>query len=420
MRIVFSFKNGSLSEPKHSLSFSFPCRSRSAHQLIIPSPTVVPPQTVHNLHREGRRLSVQDKLEHFKMASEPTVFHIQLQYGPMLIGVFLNMILYGVLLNQMYFYYKTYTDSIWIRLFVSYLFFLETANTCIDMAMIYQPLVAEFGTLKAVQNFPTLFLMEPIFIVAISTPIQIFFARRILKITKSYWIPGIIVALALASCAGGFITGVKIEGLKLFSKKPELHWSALLWFLTSCVADLLITAALVLSLSQRKTGYSYTDSVVDKIIKLAVQTGMVTSICAVGDVAFFMALPHNGLNFIWDLTLAKLYTNCLMSTLNARAGLMKSSENNGSSGLPHRNPLENSSSRRERESRVRPKERFGFPDATSPSMVSAPSNVYELENTKTFEAAVESEGRYSPSSYHRDVEFGITVTKVVERMEDRM
>lgn len=48
--------------------------------------------------------------------------------------------------------------------------------------------------------------------------------------------------------AGGFITGVKVAILKLFALKPELHWPALLWLLTSCVADLLITATLVRSL----------------------------------------------------------------------------------------------------------------------------------------------------------------------------
>lgn len=48
--------------------------------------------------------------------------------------------------------------------------------------------------------------------------------------------------------AGGFITGVKVAILKLFALKPQLHWPALLWLLTSCVADLLITATLVRSL----------------------------------------------------------------------------------------------------------------------------------------------------------------------------
>ncbi|KAJ3743233.1 hypothetical protein DFH05DRAFT_1300540 [Lentinula detonsa] len=332
-------------------------------------------------------------------------FHIQLQYGPMLIGVFLNMILYGVLLNQMFFYYKTYPlDSLWVRIFVAYLLMLETANTAIDMAMMYQPLIAEYGTEEAVMYFPTLFLLEPILIVLISTPIQTFFAWRIRKITQTYWISGIVVALALASSVGGFVTGVKIAKLKLFADKPELHWSALLWFITACVADLVITATLVWNLAQRKTGFAITDSVVDKIIKMTVQTGMITSICAIGDVAFFMALPHTGLNFLWDLTLSKLYTNCLMSTLNARAGLLRNSQNT-SSGV-QRNALDHSLPRG---SRFRPIDRY----AERRSIMTTP-HVYELENTRTFDSSHSQSGGKTPYSLHehQDVEIGITVTKV--------
>ncbi|KAH7870154.1 uncharacterized protein C8R40DRAFT_1018187, partial [Lentinula edodes] len=232
-------------------------------------------------------------------------------YGPMLIGVFLNMILYGML-----FYFRTYPlDTIWVRLFVAYLFILETANTAIDMAMMYQPLIAEYGV-PHYRSFPR---------VLISTPIQIYFAWRIRKITQTYWIPGVVVMLALASSAGGFITGVKIAKLKLFADKPELHWSALLWFLTACVADLLITGTLVWNLAQRKTGFAITDSVVDKIIRMTVQTGMITN--KISSISFAQSLTLLDRNFLWDLTLAKLYTNCLMSTLNARAGLLRPSQN---------------------------------------------------------------------------------------------
>ncbi|KAE9398706.1 hypothetical protein BT96DRAFT_920684 [Gymnopus androsaceus JB14] len=312
-------------------------------------------------------------------------FHVQLQFGPMLIGVFLNMILYGT-----YFYFKTYTsDSIWIRLFVAYLFVLESANTAIDMAMMYQPLIAEYGTEKAVMNFPT----QPILIVLISAPIQCFFAWRIQRITQSYWIPCVVVALALASSAGGFITGVKVAILKLFIKKPELHWPALLWLLTSCVADLLITVTLVRSLSQRKTGFVVTDTVVDKIIRCTVQTGMITAVSAIGDVVSFLALPpiHSHRNFLWDITLAKLYANCLMSTLNARATLMSSSQ-----VTPvHRNALDPSMPS---ESRFRPMD--GFSERSR--NVIAPQ-VYELDNTKAFEMS-----NSDHTEAHRDIErFGI-------------
>ncbi|KAJ4481242.1 hypothetical protein J3R30DRAFT_3403464 [Lentinula aciculospora] len=326
------------------------------------------------------------------------------RYGPMLIGVFLNMILYGML-----FYFRTYTsDSIWVRLFVAYLLVLETANTAIDMAMMYQPLIAEYGTQQAVMYFPTHLLNdrnrrrpfisildgikklmtrypEPILIVLISTPIQTFFALRIRRITQAYWIPGIVMILALASCVGGFITGVKIEKLKLFSEKPELHWSALLWFITACVADLLITATLVWNLAQRKTGFVITDSVVDKIIKIQF----------VLSETLLSLWPYQ--NFLWDLTLTKLYTNCLMSTLNARAGLLNSQST--SSG-PQRNALDPSISRYVEHPR---------------NVMSAP-HVYELGDTRTFEST--HSGRKTPYSLHQDVEVGITVTKVIETTAD--
>ncbi|KAJ3987170.1 hypothetical protein F5890DRAFT_1551575 [Lentinula detonsa] len=336
------------------------------------------------------------------------VFNVTLSFGPMLIGVYLNMILYGILLNQTY-----KSDALWIRLLAVYLFVMETANTILDMAMMYQPLITEYGTEKAVANFPILFMTEPIVIVLISAPIQCFFAWRINKITQSYFVPVIIIILALASTVGGVITGVKIAILKLFIKKPELHWSALLWFIPSCVADLLITFTLVRSLSKRKTGFGATDTAIDKLIRMTVQTGMITAICAIGDVAFFMALPHTALNFLWDLSLSKLYTNCLMSNLNARSRILNASQNASHSGAgagAYRNAMDPMSPRGE--STIR---HAGLRFADNSQSVTSAPEVFELESAKTIEALnAQSHG----SIFHGSEGFEITVTKVVERMED--
>ncbi|KAJ3968490.1 hypothetical protein EV361DRAFT_414475 [Lentinula raphanica] len=298
----------------------------------------------------------------------------------MLIGVFFNMILYGVLLNQMFFYYQTYrSDTLWIKCLVTYLFIVETANTVFDILIMYQPLITEYGTEKAVQYFPT----QPIVVVLVSMPIQCFFAWRILKITKSYIIPAIIVLLALTSATGGFITGIKLVILKVFIKKPELHWSALLWFLPSCAADILITVTLVQSLSKRKNGFSATNTMIDKLIRMTVQTGMITAICAIGDVACFMALPHTAINFIWDLALAKLYTNCLMSTLNARSSLLITSRSSTSGGMYI--DVRNSSNHKDASSRI---PQSGVRFARNPHLNSgAGSDIYELESPKALEAA---------------------------------
>ncbi|KAF9562505.1 hypothetical protein CPC08DRAFT_663152 [Agrocybe pediades] len=322
---------------------------------------------------------------------------IQLLFGPMLLGVFINMILYGILLSQAYHYYQTFKrDAPWIKYLVLYLFIVETINTGCDIAMMYQPLINNFGKVEATRYFPTLFAAEPIVIVAVSTPIQIFFAWRIRLLTKSIILAAIVVSLSFISLAGGIWTTVLIIKVQEFARKPELHWPALVWFISACAADVLITGVLVVALTKRKTGFVATDDVVSKIIRMTVHTGMLTAFFAIADILFFMILPHTALNFLWDLALSKLYSNCLLSTLNSRTDLQvfvgyQSQQRNGN-GAP-------SSSANRRNMDVPSDERGGAHVLGS--------SMYELETP--------------PKSFDRrsdTVEFGITITKVVETRQD--
>ncbi|KAJ6453371.1 hypothetical protein C8R45DRAFT_1039273 [Mycena sanguinolenta] len=308
--------------------------------------------------------------------------NVELSYGPMLLGTFLNMILYGVMLGQVLTYFQTYkTDPLWMRLFVWYLSIVGTANTALDMHMMYQPLIQEYGQKPVF--FPTVFMAEPLFVVLLSMPIQLFFAWRIHQLTKSIWIPALIALLGLTSFGGGVWTTIRIHILKLFAKKPLLHTPALVWFLTSCVADVLITISLVWTLTNKKTGFRATDSVVDKIIRTTIQTGMITAVFSILDVICFEVLPHYAVNFVFDLCLSKLYINCLMSTLNARQKLLAAS---------HPSTFR----------------QFNLPSSRGP-----------MSAKETF---VDSPGGIGSVSYvvddhEPDLEYGIHMTKVIEQRE---
>ncbi|KAJ7196391.1 hypothetical protein GGX14DRAFT_574964 [Mycena pura] len=302
------------------------------------------------------------------------------RYGPMLVGVFFNMILYGVLVGQVLTYYASpKPDALWMRVFIACLFFIETANTALDMSMMYQPLILDYGQKPVF--FPTVFMTDPLCVVLVSMPIQLFFAWRIYQLTKSPWIPAVIAVFAVASFAGGVWTATMVQVLRLFAKKPMLHDPALLWFLAACVADVLITVSLVTTLSKKKTGFSATDSVVDKIIRMTIQTGMVTALFSILDVVTFMALPHIAVNFVWDLALSKLYSNCLLSTLNARQTL---------------NSASHASTFQQRRSVLSPRQ----------------SGKQDLLDT------VAGNGSATYTEGPRDLEYGIHMTKIVERMED--
>ncbi|KAJ7270637.1 hypothetical protein B0H12DRAFT_970855, partial [Mycena haematopus] len=77
---------------------------------------------------------------------------------------------------------------------------------------------------------------------------------------------------------------------------------------------------------KHRTGCNATDTKVDRIIRLTIQTGMITSICSVIDLGLFLG-DVSGLfvvHLLFNLPLAKLYSNSLMSSLNARGGWRRS------------------------------------------------------------------------------------------------
>ncbi|KDR66244.1 hypothetical protein GALMADRAFT_1160882 [Galerina marginata CBS 339.88] len=248
---------------------------------------------------------------------------IQRIYGPMLIGVFCSSILYGVLVVQVYNYWLTYKKDLRIiRYLILYLFLVETIHTAIAMYMMYQPLIINFGSGLVFRDFPTALPAEPILTILISTPIQVFIAWRIWRIQNSFWIPAFVCVLAAVSAAGGIWTGIVVVVIGVFAGTPQAYPAVYLWLVSAATADIMITGSLAVILLRRKTGLP-SDAVISRIVLFTIQTGLLTSISAVVDVVLLLVVPHTTVNFLVDVTLAKIYAISLISTLNARESLNK-------------------------------------------------------------------------------------------------
>ncbi|KAJ7872816.1 hypothetical protein B0H14DRAFT_2721307 [Mycena olivaceomarginata] len=241
--------------------------------------------------------------------------------GPFYFGVILGTFLYGILVLQAVTYYQSYKrDKLWLRLFVLYLFIVETASTGLSIAMIYEPLVGQFGTDKPMSLFPSLLPSQPFLESAVFVPVQFFYAWRISVIMRSYIAPVLICMTSIASAVGAVWTGIIVHRVKEYIHKPDVNNTALIWSVSAAGADIMITASLIWSLRNRKTGIRRTDDAINNIVRNAVQTGGLTVAFTLLDVVLFVALSHSTLNFVFDFGLPKLYSNALISTLNARSG----------------------------------------------------------------------------------------------------
>ncbi|KIK58353.1 hypothetical protein GYMLUDRAFT_45270, partial [Collybiopsis luxurians FD-317 M1] len=254
------------------------------------------------------------------VSSPPTP---QLVLGPYYFGVALNSFLYGVLFLQMIIYYQGYKrDSLWLRFFVLYLFIVETVNTGICVAMVYEPLIGQFGTDAPMSLFPSLLASQPFLETAISIPVQFFYAWRIYIIMRHYWVPALICLSSLASFAGAFWTSLCVHQAHSYQNKQIVNHPALIWSICAAGSDVIISATLITLLIRRKTGIKSTDDTIDRIIRTTVQTGAITGCFAVLDIVLFLVLPNSTMSFTFDFALPKLYSNSLISTLNARVGLV--------------------------------------------------------------------------------------------------
>ncbi|KDR77613.1 hypothetical protein GALMADRAFT_245760 [Galerina marginata CBS 339.88] len=220
-----------------------------------------------------------------------------LLFGPLLLGVFLNTILYGACAVQSFIYYQTYKkDATWIRYFVLYLFILETLNTVLDIGLVFEPLVLNYGEPRSYTVSPTMIIADPIVTVLISTPVQFFIAWRIRIISGSAIMPVVIAFFGTCAFIGGVALTVSVSFIREWARFQQFEGAVITWLTASAAADLLITMALSWSLVKRKTGIKTTDDKVSRIIRLTVQTGLITAIFALVDVVVFLTVQHTTLS----------------------------------------------------------------------------------------------------------------------------
>jgi len=244
---------------------------------------------------------------------------VDLLIGPMLVGVLLNMMLYGAVVTQMYAYYQRFADDpAWIRYFMLYLFLVGFGNVVVECGIIFEPLIIRYGTVAAVTISPKLLPGDSILISIVSTPVQLFAAWRISVFTRSLIFPGLITLISLSSFASGINMFVKVVRNPEYREFDSFITAASVWLASSAVCDVVIAVGMTHALYTRKTGFSFVDGHINRIIRLTLETGALTAITALMDIILFLGFPRTSMNFIVNFPLSSLYTCSILAMLNFR------------------------------------------------------------------------------------------------------
>ncbi|KAF7299255.1 hypothetical protein MIND_00874200 [Mycena indigotica] len=249
--------------------------------------------------------------------------------APVFVGMQFNWLLLGLLLVQVYYFYHAFPNERWgIKALVYTLLLIDLVETGIGSWATYEMLVKNWGNSQVFFHVTWAAFVQPFTAGLTSTIVQLFFVWRILKLKGSVLIVRLICLLiSLISLAQGLCAMVNSIRLgQALARTSDLDGAAgqlntKIWLGGAVAADMLIaiTMSIILAAQRRSVPWAKTDSLITTLIIHAVETGSITTIAAVLQLALFLSHPENFMHNAPLLILTKLYSNIVLATLNWRA-----------------------------------------------------------------------------------------------------
>lgn len=261
--------------------------------------------------------------------------------GP-LCGSLASMLLYGVICMQTFRYWQTYEHDMKIlKSLVAFIWILETAHTVLTIYTVEFYLIIHFGDdtylESSVWSMPISYIIG--FVIAYS--VNLCFIWRVLQLSQKRWIAICLVIFATIRCGFGFENcsiALMYPVWKIFREK--VYQTMVVGWVLSAVVDSSIAFMLYLYLRKRRTGTNRNDNILNQLLLYSINTGAVTSFCAVLVIILFLCIPSN-LAFIGFVQIqSKFYAISLLASLNNREKLRMTEQANttleglGSSLMP--------------------------------------------------------------------------------------
>ncbi|OCH85320.1 hypothetical protein OBBRIDRAFT_891239 [Obba rivulosa] len=269
------------------------------------------------------------------MAAPSVDYHLDGTLGSLQICTMLSSALYGVTVIQTYIYFhQSSKDSVFYKTMIGLLWIMGTLHQIAICQMAYMYTVTDYGNIIALTK-ETRSIIAVVFLSAfMDTGVRSLFCMRIWHLSGKNWF---LAAVIMLFSLGEFVSlivfamrdefGIHLEFSAVRSLSPEFYVATVL----TIVADSLIALSQVVLLWKRRSGVPRTDSVMRTLIIYSINTGFLTTICALVLLITWATMPNNLVYDIFYAALPTLLYNALLATLNARQELREIAS--GTAGL---------------------------------------------------------------------------------------
>ncbi|KAJ3754700.1 hypothetical protein EV360DRAFT_86590 [Lentinula raphanica] len=251
--------------------------------------------------------------------------------GAMFIGVLCAAVLYGAACIQTWYYYVHQKDRWPLRALVAAVMITDTLHQALIAHTLYTYLITNFGNALELGNTVWSLLAEVLVNGFTAVLVQRQFSgSQGLAINGNIWIsvPAVLLVAAEFVCVFVFAV-IGLTRVQTFAELAELLTGLSITVnVLAAVGDTYIAALLTLLLHTSRTGFRRSDSIINKLIIFSINTGALTSLCAIASMLSILLAPNTFIYISFFFCMGRLYANSLLATLNVRSLLRKDGGSN--------------------------------------------------------------------------------------------
>ncbi|KAJ7746927.1 hypothetical protein DFH07DRAFT_962770 [Mycena maculata] len=240
--------------------------------------------------------------------------------GAALAGCMVAVGLSAVLGFQTFLYFQIFpSDANSYKLLVAWLWLSDAVHTVLMCTAIWQYIIVNFSNPDIVNKIfpaiPSIVSLTALITLSVNT----FYGWRIHKLSKhNWWLSGPIAVLSVIRVGLAFTTTTEMLLEKTFTafaaKFKVLFTSGLA---ISAVTDIIVSSARYYYLRNVRQGYSMTHEAVDAVVVFTINDGFLTCGVVLASIICWLSM-HNFVYLAIYFSIAKLYSNSVLATLNLR------------------------------------------------------------------------------------------------------
>jgi len=240
-------------------------------------------------------------------------------FGAAFVGVVVAALLYGVSCVQAWYYYTHQKDTWPIKILVGAVMVFDTIHQILISHAVYTYVIANYDDHAQLGNLVWSLVVEVLFNGFTAVLVQGFLTMRVWRLSnRNIWFTGVVTALVAGEFGCILAFGAMAVGFRTFLELQRLKYLSISVNALAAAGDVLIAAILCTLLHRSRTGFHRSDTMINKLILFAVNTGFLTSLCAVASLISILVAGNTFLYIAFFFCIGRLYSNSLLATLNAR------------------------------------------------------------------------------------------------------